>query len=253
MMPTPLVALLPDTSCFVCNHFPSKSHLPRPHQLQCACLAAPPPPFACAVCTAGSTLPECQFSPCPQGQYRSGNDCLNCTAAYTTVQNTYATSAADCKRALVRTMCPGACLWLTSMLPAGVHGRSLCLLAHGCMATEAALEGAAHTARAAAPLILGRQGLMQHLSAWGPMLAAIRHAMCSPSPPAPHTHTMHHMHAVCRPGFGGTGCVRCAAGFYSAGGTELEPNQPCAKCPTGLTTLSVGATSLEGCTGGAPA
>lgn len=53
-------------------------------------------PSALAVCSPGSTAPECAVvTTCAQGQYASGGSCLNCTQGFTT-PGSGATSAGDC-------------------------------------------------------------------------------------------------------------------------------------------------------------
>ena len=59
----------------------------------------------------------------------------------------------------------------------------------------------------------------------------------------------------CRPGFGGRyRCLPCPAGSWSQGGAVYgNPDRlvpPCSPCPTGLGTLSEGASSAEQCVGG---
>ena len=57
------------------------------------------------------------------------------------------------------------------------------------------------------------------------------------------------MDAVCRAGFGGPNCTRCALGTYTFEGTAQSPRGGCTPCADGTTSLIVGATTPDGCTG----
>lgn len=51
---------------------------------------------------------------------------------------------------------------------------------------------------------------------------------------------------VCRPGFGGPGCVACDLGKFSPGGNVMVATPPCATCPAKATTLMPGGSACSG-------
>ena len=186
-----------------------------------------------AVCTPGSTAPECVV--CAQGTYRSGTSCLNCPAGFTT-NRTGATAASGCSGARPAPPClrcvhgarAGTALyaWWASRRSMHPWVSVRCAVWQGDWFQHGHARPTSTSAGSSACTSRLAHQFTPHMSRFPPL--------ATPTP-------------VCLAGYGGSNCGQCVTGTRSAGGPAIPA--AFAACPPGKTTPSAGATSLAGCTG----